>query len=713
MGRVEGAAQTGMEAALRAESGLVYAGFDGLGTGIGLIAALLLVAIGWHARRLARWRREREIEHLHDRIWHLSESEERYRSLVEAQIEVIVQRDAEGRITFANEGFARLAGSSPGALLGTAQQLTVLDSTPVESRPDGTRAADVAVAPPEGGATRWFAFVETAVVGRDGRPEVLSAGREITERIEAVRSLDEARSRAEAASVAKSRFLATVSHEFRTPLNGILGMADLVLDTPLSPEQETYIRAVKTSGEALLSLIDGILDFSKIEAGRLDLAAEPFDPAGLVESVVELLAPRAQDKGLEIAADLAEDLPLQVVGDSDRVRQILLNLAGNAVKFTESGGVGVTAERAGAEIALTVRDTGPGIPEERLPLLFEEFEQGDGSASRRHEGTGLGLAITRRLVDRMGGRIEVTSRPDEGSCFRVVLPLRALGEERPRPPSLAGRRILVAAASAFEGPFLRDRLARAGAEVVAAETEAAARETLRGVGTTPCGPAPFDAVLADRALGDEAVRRIAGAAKRAGIPRAVVLLSPFDRRDFGSPGAAGFDRYLIKPVRARSLFAHLCEEARPPGGELRRAPGADRPAAARGRPRVLLAEDNPINALLARKALERLDTVVTWVPDGVEALRHLEAAAAGEAEGFDLALLDIRMPRLDGLEAARRLRAFERARGIPPQHLIAVTANVGAEDEAAARAAGFDGFLSKPLDLIALPALLAGPARAA
>ncbi|MGY2048849.1 ATP-binding protein [Methylobacterium sp. JK268] len=679
----------------------------GTAAGVELLVALLaLLAAGLirHLARRASARREREIEHLHDRLWRLAEREERYRRLVEAQVELIVQRDAEGRITFANEGFARLLGRSPVDLLGTTAQAAVVARLPTQDSPEGTRGEDVAIAPPEGGSPRWFAIVETAVVGRDGRPEVLRAGREITERVEAVRSLDEARSRAEAASVAKSRFLATVSHEFRTPLNGILGMAALLLETPLSPEQETYIRAVKTSGEALLTLIDGILDFSKIEAGRLDLAAEPFDPAALVEGVVELLAPRAQDKGLEIAADIADDLPLEIVGDRDRVRQILLNLAGNAVKFTEEGGVGVTATREGGDLVLAIRDTGPGIPEERLPLLFQEFEQGDGSASRRHEGTGLGLAITRRLVDRMGGRIAVTSRPGAGSLFRVVLPLPARGGARPVPPSLAGRRILVAAASAVEAPVLRARLARRGAEVATVATEAAARDALAG--------APFDAVLADRALGDEAVRRIAGAAKAAGVPRAIVLLSPFDRRDFGSPAAAGFDRYLIKPVRAASLDARLTEEAEPGSGTRPPATAASR-GTARRRARVLLAEDNPINALLARKALERLDAAVTWVPDGTQALHHLQAAAAGEAEGFDLAFLDIRMPGLDGLEAARRLRAFERGQEAAPARLVALTANASAEDEAEARAAGFDGFLSKPLDLAALPPLLAAAARAA
>ncbi|WP_244937332.1 ATP-binding protein, partial [Methylobacterium crusticola] len=516
-----------------------------------LAALVLLGAGGWYGQRLARWRREAEVERLHDRIWRLSESEERYRNLVEAQIALIVQRDAEDRITFVNEGFARLLGGAPASLVGTTATAAVVGAGEMRRRPDGAGLIDLAIAPAGGGPPRWFAFVETAVVGRDGRAEVLRAGRDITERVEAARSLDEARGRAEAASVAKSRFLATVSHEFRTPLNGILGMAGLLLETPLSLEQQTYVGAVKTSGEALLSLIDGILDFSKIEAGRLDLAAEPFDPAVLVESVVELLAPRAQDKGLEIAADIADAVPAAVIGDCDRVRQILLNLAGNAVKFTEAGGVGVTLAWGPEGLELAVHDTGPGIPEERLPVLFEEFEQGDGSASRRHEGTGLGLAISRRLVGRMGGHIGASSRVGEGSCFAVVLPLRpAPGRDRPAAPSLAGRRVLVVAAATFEGPYIARRLARAGAVTVSAETEAAALSHL-------AAGAPPDTVIADRALGDEAVRRIAGAARRAGAGRTIVLLSPFDRRDFGSPAAAGFDRYLIKPVRTRSLLARV------------------------------------------------------------------------------------------------------------------------------------------------------------
>jgi PAS domain S-box-containing protein len=655
-----------------------------------------LFALAWLAARWSGGRRNQgEVERLHDLVWRTSESEERYRSLVEAQIELVVQRDAEGRITFANHGFAALLGTTPDALLGTTREVEVVERGEMRQRADGARLVDLAILPAGGEPVRWFAFVETVTAGRDGRAEVLRAGRDVTERVESARSLEEARSRAEAASVAKSRFLASVSHEFRTPLNGIMGMADLMLETPLSPEQRTYAEAVKTSGEALLSLIDGILDFSKIEAGRLDLAAEPFDPAALVESVVELLAPRAQDKGLEIAADI-EALPALLIGDADRVRQILINLAGNAVKFTEAGGVGVTASWDEAGLTVAVHDTGPGIPEERLPVLFQEFEQGDGSASRRHEGTGLGLAITRRLVDRMGGRLDVASRPGEGSCFRVHLPLRSEpGRARPPMPSLAGRRVLVVAAAAFEAPYIARRVGRAGAGAVAVETAAEAIAAMSAE--------TFDAVIADRALGDATVRGIAVAAREAGVDRSIVLLSPFDRRDFGSPAAAGFDRYLIKPVRLTSLLARLAEPAPPPTRVPSAQEGPLRPSSRR--PRVLLAEDNPINALLATKALERLGAVVLWARDGAEAVARLQEAATSPTR-FDLALVDIRMPILDGLEAARQVRAHEETNRLPRLRLVALTANVQAEDQAAALAAGFDGFLSKPLDLKALPPLL-------
>ncbi|SFL06486.1 ATP-binding protein [Methylorubrum salsuginis] len=674
------------------------------------LAGLIVVGLRRHAAS------DLPSESLQDRLWQVAESEERYRVLVEATTQAVVQRDGQGRITFASEGFAALLGAKPLDLIGSTLTPQVLERGPVQVRPDGVRRVEERLVPVDG-HPRWFSFVELPAAGSEGGPNWLRAGSDVTEHVEAVRSLDEARSRAESANVAKSRFLATVSHELRTPLNGILGMADLLLDTRLDPEQRTYVEALRTSGKALLTLVDGILDFSRIEAGRLDLAAEPFDAALLVEGVAELLAPRAQDKGLEIALDIADDLVALRVGDADRVRQILLNLAGNAVKFTQTGGVGVSLTREGEGIALTIEDTGPGMAEDRIPILFEEFEQGDGSASRRHEGTGLGLSITRRLVERMGGTIEARSTLGRGSTFRVVLPLPvAEGATAPAaPPALRARRVLIVADSPFQAPALARRLTRSGAAAVVVGTVEAGLDALAS--------AAFDAVIADRCLGDAPVRALAAEAGRCGVRCRLILLSPFDRREFGAVNASGFDSYLIKPVRARSLFDRLLEpnaapaqvrpEALPevtPAEAGTEPPPPVRAAAAMassGR-RVLLAEDNPINALLATKALERLGAQVTLARDGLEAL------AIAEAQGpFDLALIDIRMPGLDGLETARRLRAREAQTKASPLHMVALTANTGREDMEAAEAAGFDGFLAKPLNLRALPGLLEGRREAA
>ncbi|WHQ69636.1 ATP-binding protein [Methylorubrum extorquens] len=675
--------------------------------GLSIAAAMLALILVSLRRREPVVPESDMTEALQDRLWQIAESEERYRVLVEATTEAVVQRDGQGRITFASAGFAALLGMKPLELIGSTLSPQVIERGASEQRADGVRVVEERLVPVDG-LPRWFSFIEMPVSGSVDGPNWLRAGQDVTERVEAARVLDEAKSRAEAANVAKSRFLATVSHELRTPLNGILGMADLLLDTRLDPEQRTYVEAFRTSGKALLGLVDGILDFSRIEAGRLDLAAEPFDVAALVEGVVELLAPRAQDKGLEIALDIADDLAALRVGDADRVRQILVNLAGNAIKFTQTGGVGVSLARSGEGLVLTVEDTGPGIPEERIPILFEEFEQGDDSAS--HEGTGLGLAITRRLVERMNGTIEARSTVGRGSTFRVVLPLPAaegaMSPETPSPetPSLAPRKVLIVAASPYQAPFLARRLSRSGAAAVVVNSAEAALDALSGVA--------FDALIADRSLGDAAVRRLAAEAARCGVRCSLILLSPFDRREFGAPNAAGFDSYLIKPVRARSLFDRLLEPRPAPArspADATAQPGPRQPAPAKTAPaktaapgrRVLLAEDNPINALLATKALERLGAQVIHARDGLEAL------AAAEGQGpFDLALIDIRMPGLDGLETARRIRAREAETGATPLHLVALTANTGREDVDAASAAGFDGFLPKPLNLRALPALL-------
>ncbi len=284
---------------------------------------------------------EGRLEQAADQNWEISEAQERAKSFFEAQGDVIVRRDVTSAITYVNDAFCALAGRSREELLATPFTLPIEEQSEVSNLPDGTRIYDQKIAAAEG--ARWIAWRDVTIRADNGN-EVQSVGRDMTDRVIAERALADARDQAEAASRAKSRFLAMVSHEIRTPLNGILGMGDLLGDTPLAPEQATYLKAMKTSGEALLSLIEEILDFSKIEAGRLEFAAQPFSLAALVEQAVELLGPRAQAKGLEICGYVDERLPSRVIGDAARLRQVLFNLAGNAIKFTEHGGVSIIVE---------------------------------------------------------------------------------------------------------------------------------------------------------------------------------------------------------------------------------------------------------------------------------------------------------------------------------------------------------------------------------
>ncbi|MDP2801536.1 MAG: ATP-binding protein [Phreatobacter sp.] len=623
---------------------------------------------------------EDTVEVLTDRVFELAESEERHRGLIDAQGDLIVRRDRQGTITFANRAFGDLVGVSAAELVGLDRGPVVIDRSEERREADGSCSADEMIATPTG--HRWIAWRHHPIRDGEGRcEEMQSVGRDITDRKAAEAALALSTARAESANEAKSRFLATVSHEIRTPLNGILGMADLLLDTRLSPDQKTYADAVKGSGEALLTLIDEILDFSKIEAGRLDLDLAPFDLLPIIEGAAELLGPRAQAKGLDVATSIAPDVPARLTGDATRLRQVLLNLAGNAVKFTETGGVTIAATRDEDHLILTVADTGPGIATADVERIFGEFEQGETTFSRRHSGTGLGLAISRRIVALMGGTLTVATALGEGATFTVRLPMTIAATAGTPDERLADLAVLIVSPSPIERAALVRRLTARGADATACD------------GLLDIPPGLFDTAILDYRLGEESVAAVLAVLSER-VQRTVLLVRPAERSAVSAWRQKGIGGWLVSPVREASLLMQMRGEG--PGPAERAAEGegsADQPLVSAGPAlTVLIAEDNDINALLCRKLVEKLGHRPVWVKDG----RAAATTALDPAASIDLVLMDMQMPECDGLSAAKMIRAGEGdGRRLP---IIALTANAFAEDRAAAIAAGMDSFLTKPLD---------------
>jgi PAS domain S-box-containing protein len=692
-------------------------GYDAHAFAIGasFLFAIACVALATLSIRL-RWmrRRMRKIalhsEAMADRNWELKEAEERARSLFESQGDLIVLRDAQGFITFVNDAYCELAEQPRSALISSDFTFTVLEQGDAALESNGTRVHDQKIATALG--PRWIAWREGLVRSDAGQPaELQCVGRDVTDRTESERALAEARDQADAANRAKSRFLAMASHEIRTPLNGIIGMSSLLMDTVLTPEQMTYAKAVKTSGDALLALIEELLDYSKIEAGKIDLEQRPFALSALIEDITELLAPRAQARQLEIAAYVDERLPAQVIGDAARLRQVLLNLAGNAIKFTESGGVALIVEPGiwPNEISFLVRDTGIGIAPEAKMRIFREFEQADERIGRNYGGTGLGLSISERIVKRMGGRITLESKVGEGSTFEVSIPLPAAdgeGEQKAvAEADLTGQSIMLVAPQSIETSLVARRLQRWGGQTCLVTDAAVALALLP--------ERSWHAVLIDRALGDADLERL-GEAARAHASQRIVMFTPATRHEL-RPSSA-FTGYLVKPLRAASLAARLAAAGEVTAPDLAgealieaidplQAP-ATAPAPGLS---VLVAEDNEINALLMRSLLTRLGHHAVITTNGDAALESwLAAKSAGTP--YDLVLMDIQMPQLDGIEATRQIRARE-ADGRRTT-VLALTANTLLEDRYACFEAGMDGFLIKPLDREKLTEALAGLAAA-
>lgn len=689
-------------------------------TVVALVNGTLVLAVALLATSAkGNARLDGQMEQLQDLHWTINENEERYRDLLDEQSDMIIRRDTSGRLTFVNRAFARTFDLDLLESLGSTFQPTVLaqDANPLGTvKGPRSRQRRVELVVTRVG-TRWIDWDEHEVAASNaasGR-EIQIIGRDVTSDRLAAQELSEARDQAEAANRAKSRFLAAMSHEIRTPMNGILGMASLLIDTEQTAEQKTYTRAIDQSARNLVALIDEILDFSKIEAGKLVLASEPFSLAATIQSVVELFAASAQQKGLEIAWCVDPSADGKVRGDAARVRQIVLNLVSNAVKFTDRGGVVVKARRDGATTRLIVEDTGIGMSDDDKRNLFVEFEQADTAIRRRLGGTGLGLAISKRLARAMGGEIAISSTIGQGSTFIVDLALPAMESAAPEPLDLSMSVLL-----AFNRPIERFALYKTltGRGIACRECSFEAAE--QQVVNAAAHDVAIDRVIVELDADPVAAGRLLAKARAAAADpsrvRGLVLVNVLSRRNLSAFHREGFDSYLVSPVRVSALLEYIGAVQGPahdPSAAtqpcLRSLPYASAIAVADKQcaPRVLVAEDNDINALLATRVLEKCGCTVTLVRNGREAVDAV-AAALTAAQPFDVIFMDIFMPVLDGLEAAAEIKQlFAAAPTVAASPIIALTANAFAEDRDRYLAGGMDDYLAKPFDLTALQAILA------
>ncbi|WP_455172830.1 ATP-binding protein [Azospirillum largimobile] len=667
----------------------------------------------------------------------LADSERRLRTILEqSPVGVSIGR-TDGTVAFANARAAELAGRPLDAFVGSRHALALPGASisrsgagqgqgqEVESGGVVMRDAEVAVDRPDG--SRVWALQTLQRTSFEGKPAVLAWSYDITARKQAEEALRAAKEQAEIAARSKAEFLATMSHEIRTPMNGVLGMLELMALTPLDEEQRTLVSTMRESGAALLRIIDDILDLSKIEAGKLDLEDLDLRPAELVEGVADLLAPQAHQKGLALICDIDRSVPARLRGDSGRLRQILFNLTGNAIKFTDRGRVVLrvhaaeSTRRTHVRLHVAVEDTGIGIGPDGQARLFQPFSQADSSTTRRFGGTGLGLAICTRLVERMGGRIGLESAPGLGSTFWFTVELQQVPDPSPSAPApapLAGLPVLVADEDEVQRRVLAGYLEQGGATVTAAATVAEAASRL---GRGGCGLLVASAAMAGR------LEPLAGACGP-GLPRLLLGDGRGNGATAASPhGGTGGPSGLAQPVHRAALIraaALLTGRAAPDADRAgmpditpdnasndaaeRSGPPLPIPAGAgeggRERPPahglVLVAEDHPTNQQVVLRQLRRLGCAVDLASDGEQAL------AAWRAGRHRLVITDCHMPVMDGYELARRIRAEEEGTGRRTA-IVAMTANALSGEMERCLAAGMDDYLAKPVTLAQLSQVLA------